>query len=193
VYDLGGGANSERGGVWGTDLGAVALPTENEWYKAAYYDSNKGGTDVGGYYQYSFGHANGDTISTSYANYDYSYENGAGGGTYALSPVDHYEGLNASLSAYGVADMTGNVWEWTDSQYNTFSRVVRGSAYYSDAADLAAGSSWLDLTPGDGYGDLGFRVASLAPIPEPSTYGMIGGALVGLLCLLRRKKRAVAP
>ncbi|MDR2430459.1 MAG: SUMF1/EgtB/PvdO family nonheme iron enzyme, partial [Puniceicoccales bacterium] len=34
VYDLGGGANSERGGVWGTDLGAVALPTENEWYKA---------------------------------------------------------------------------------------------------------------------------------------------------------------
>lgn len=29
------------------------VPSENEWYKAAYYDPNKSGTGVGGYWSYA--------------------------------------------------------------------------------------------------------------------------------------------
>ena len=32
---------------------AYRLPTENEWYKAAYYSPNYGGTGIGGYYLYA--------------------------------------------------------------------------------------------------------------------------------------------
>jgi formylglycine-generating enzyme required for sulfatase activity len=194
VYDLGGGDNSERGGVWGTDLGAVALPTENEWYKAAYYDPNKSGG--AGYYTYAFGGRNGDTISHDYANYyegAFVYYNTSGDGfgnrTYCMNEVDFFEGY---ASAYGVVDMTGNVWELTDSQYNATNRVVRGGAYSNAGTFLAAGSSRSSLSPGIVNTNIGFRVASLAPIPEPAEIGVIGGALVGLLCLVRRKRRSVA-
>ncbi|MDR2429586.1 MAG: PEP-CTERM sorting domain-containing protein [Puniceicoccales bacterium] len=30
-------------------------------------------------------------------------------------------------------------------------------------------------------------------MPEPAEIGVIGGALVGLLCIVRRKRRSVAP
>jgi formylglycine-generating enzyme required for sulfatase activity len=191
VYDLGGGDNSERGGVWG-QAGAVALPTENEWYKAAYYDPNKAGG--AGYYTYSTTGANpsaGDTMDGTRANYEYSYQNNSGS-PYYLNPVNFYE---TYASAYGAVDMTGNVSEWTDSPHETYptNRVVRGASYDYYDSGLAAGSSRSNYTPGDENDYIGFRVASLAPIPEPSTYGVIGGALVGLLCIVRRKRRAVAP
>jgi hypothetical protein len=44
VYNMLGGANDVRiDSVWTNQPGAVALPTEDEWYKAAYYDPNKSG------------------------------------------------------------------------------------------------------------------------------------------------------
>ncbi|MDR2430286.1 MAG: PEP-CTERM sorting domain-containing protein [Puniceicoccales bacterium] len=92
-------------------------------------------------------------------------------------------------------DMTGNVREWTDSPNQTYPiyRFVRGASHMGIAPQLAAGASRDDEDLYSAQCDSGFRVASLAPIPEPSTYGVIGGALVGLLCLVRRKRRAVAP
>jgi formylglycine-generating enzyme required for sulfatase activity len=178
----------------------VALPDENEWYKAAYYDPNKGGSGVGGYHTYSTTGSvltNGgrsDTMDGTRANHLSLYYNdvNGGNGTYRLNPVNFYE---TYASAYGAVDMTGNVWEWADSPHETYTtnRVVRGASYGNYDTNLAAGLSRTDYTPGRWDDNFGIRVASLAPIPEPSTYGMIGGALVGLLCLLRRKRRAVAP
>ncbi|MDR2429369.1 MAG: formylglycine-generating enzyme family protein, partial [Puniceicoccales bacterium] len=162
-------------------------------YKAAYYDPNKNGAGVGGYHTYSTTGSvltNGgrsDTMDGTRANYSNSYLNN-GGSPYYLNPVNFYE---TYASAYGAVDMTGNVWEWTDSPYTTTHRVVRGASGNSGAV-LATGSSRTFVAPGIEGGYIGFRVASLAPIPEPSTYGVIGGALVGLLCLVRRKRRSVA-
>jgi hypothetical protein len=89
--------------------------------------------------------------------------------------------------------MTGNVYEWTDSQDNADHRVIRGASFNNNAAKLAAGSSRSREWPSIETDFFGFRVASLAPIPEPAEIGVIGGALVGLLCIVRRKRRAVAP
>ncbi|MDR2429732.1 MAG: formylglycine-generating enzyme family protein [Puniceicoccales bacterium] len=193
LYDMGvGHGNDERDTAAWSANGGVVLPDENEWYKAAYYDPNKGGSGVGGYHEYSTtgsGNTAGDTMDPGYANYNDLYLHGAEGWTYRLSPVEFYKDY---ASAYGVVDMTGNVSEWIDIP-NGSTRVVRGGSCGNTDTGLAAGFSWPHFTPGDELGDLGFRVASLAPIPEPSTYGVIGGALVGLLYLLGRKRRAVAP
>ncbi|MDR2430342.1 MAG: formylglycine-generating enzyme family protein, partial [Puniceicoccales bacterium] len=196
LYDMGVvHDNDERDTATWLANGGVVLPDENEWYKAAYYDPNKNGAGVGGYHTYSTTGSvltNGgrsDTMDGTRANYDISYQINVGG-TCLLNPVDFYE---TYASAYGAVDMTGNVFEWTDSPYNTTNRVVRGASCSDYATLLAADSSRAGYSPGYEYDFIGFRVASLAPIPEPAEIGVIGGALVGLLCIVRRKRRAVAP
>ena len=50
---------------------------------------------------------------------------------------------------------------------------------------MAAGASSPDEFPA-----IGFRVASLAPIPEPSTYGALMGVMaLGVVMMRRRKAR----
>ncbi|MDR2429564.1 MAG: SUMF1/EgtB/PvdO family nonheme iron enzyme [Puniceicoccales bacterium] len=182
IYTISAGDNAVRDdAVW--QAGGIALPDEDEWYKAAFYDPNKTGYNM--YSTTGINPSSGDTMDPSKANYNNSYYNN-GGSPYRLNPVGFYKDY---ASAYGAVDMTGNVWEWTDSKYSSSNRAVRGAAHNSNAADLAAGSSRNGLAPtAEGF-CLGFRVASLEPIPEPSTYGVIGGALVGLLCLIRRRRK----
>ncbi len=84
------------------------LPSENEWYKAAYYDPTKGGG--GGYWM--FATRSDEVVSAlppggqNSANFD-SLSAGDGGTT----DVGAY--LN-SKSYYGTHDQTGNTWEWLD-------------------------------------------------------------------------------
>jgi formylglycine-generating enzyme required for sulfatase activity len=56
-----------------------------------------------------------------------------------------------------VADMAGNVWEWTSSAYDKESKVVRGGDWYGVSRVLrAAGRS--GYGPGSGDSSIGFRV-----------------------------------
>ncbi len=97
------------------------LPTEHEWEKAARGMSG---------YDYPWG----NTINVSRANYWNSgdpWDNGT-------TPVGFYNGQNyqgfqttGSPSPFGVYDMAGNVWNWTDSWWSSTSssRVVRGGGW----------------------------------------------------------------
>ncbi|MCP4453651.1 MAG: SUMF1/EgtB/PvdO family nonheme iron enzyme, partial [Planctomycetes bacterium] len=92
---------------------SVRLPTEWEWQAVADYD---------GSYTYGCG----STISQSRANYrDSVYANPLGlSDTPYTSPVGHF-----SAFGYGLCDIAGNAWEWTDSVYSKSHRVVRGGSW----------------------------------------------------------------
>jgi iron(II)-dependent oxidoreductase len=56
----------------------------------------------------------------------------------------------------GVADLAGNVWEWTGTDYDADTKVVRGGAFFVNAIALrAAFRDWVH--PVDWGVNIGFR------------------------------------
>jgi formylglycine-generating enzyme len=164
----------------------VWIPSENEWYKAAYYDPNKGGVGVGGYWAQATRSATlaGNTIGVAdSANcYDGDFATYTGGLSWGITDVGAY-GFN-SQSAYGTNDQAGNVYEWNDwnDAFLDSSRGIRGGTW-SGIQSNAASSERASLDPsGEGF-DLGFRVAS---VPEPTS--IILTILAGGVMLTRQKK-----
>ncbi|MCF7675091.1 MAG: formylglycine-generating enzyme family protein [Akkermansiaceae bacterium] len=154
--------NGRMSGIYTMNPGAtVWIPSEDEWYKAAYYDATKGGT--GGYWPYptQSNTMGGNTIgvpnSANYYDGDYVGYPGM-----ALTDVGAY-GANSD-SFYGTNDQGGNVWEWNDAVVFGSSRGLRGGPWVEYAYGLASsyrtnGPPWYENL------DVGFRVAS---VPEPS-------------------------
>lgn len=175
------------------------IPSEDEWYKAAYYDPNKGGLGVGGYWLYptKSNTAPGNVVGSSpnQANFRYS-----SGGTQlsdyifsvtqsaALVSTQNYltdvGAFSGSASPYGTYDQGAVVRVWSDT-------VVSG-------AIRERGTTWQDL--GDHYmqasvsvGDgptneeshIGFRIAT---VPEPTSAALLG---LGTLLLAARRRRRV--
>jgi formylglycine-generating enzyme required for sulfatase activity len=158
------------------------LPSENEWYKAAYY--NPAGEN---YFLYPTASSSVPTAVASGTNagtavYNQGFDQGPAG-------VD----LAGALSAYGTMGQGGNVSEWNESAFDgtnsssSENRVRRGGSWGSSESILRS-SSRSTIDPTVELNTIGFRVAA---VPEPSTYAM---ALAGLACggytMFRRRKRA---
>ena len=172
------------------------IPSENQWYKAAYY---KGGGTNAGYWPYatqSSSHPGAVTANSTgdgsagssgnFANYNSAADwNGQDGNVTTV-------GTNGGPSAYGAFDMSGNVREWNDlNSSSSDSRGIRGGNW-TNVSSILSSSSRFDLGPGIEGDGLGFRVASLssdAVVPEPSmmVIGMVFG-LGGLAAKRRLKK-----
>jgi formylglycine-generating enzyme required for sulfatase activity len=131
--------NGAVSGIITKNVGAtVWIPSESEWYKAAYYDPNKGGAGVGGYWAQATqsdtltGNTVGVANSANYNDGDY-----VGSGTSslptanALTDVGAY-GLNSD-SAYGTNDQNGNVLEWNDAVISGSSRGLRGGSWFNSS------------------------------------------------------------
>jgi len=184
MYDLGGdtdptNTNVSRQLVFSNGENGVAIASENEWYKAAYYDGS------GDYYLYPTQNDSAPTVvgpedatGSNNANYDNAVESVTDVGAYA-----------DSASHYGTFDQGGNVREWNDEIVFTSSRGMRGGFFSGAVSDLQS-SSRNKFDPTTENNLVGFRVTSLAPIPEPSSYGAIFG-IVGLATAIffRRKRR----
>jgi formylglycine-generating enzyme required for sulfatase activity len=173
-------------GIIAKNGGAKAwIPSESEWYKAAYYDPNKGGAGVGGYWL----HANqSNTMTTNdigvagAANYydANGYATHTGGTSWGITDVGAY-GMNSD-SAYGTNDQAGNVWEWNDAVISGSSRGLRGGSWGFGDGFLAS-SSRSSGAPSNVDGYIGFRVAS---VPEPTS--LLLTMLAGGVMLARRKR-----
>jgi len=132
----------------------VFLPTEDEWYKAAYYKG--GGTDAG-YWDYATqsdtapsleGPPGTDFVDGS-ANYRWAVGNLTDVGAYTARPSD---------SAYGTFDQGGNLWEWNEAVIGA-SRGLRGGSFSAIGDDdLHASSRYDNISSGYDY-TFGFRVA----------------------------------
>jgi len=153
------------------------LPSENEWYKAAYY--NPGGTN---YFLYP-------TASSSVPT-PVAIGTTAGTAVYnGVASVPAAVIIAGGLSSYGTMGQGGNVSEWNESAFagtNSSSseyRAFRGGYWYLTEDDLRSSGRFLD-DPENELGSIGFRVAS---VPEPSTYALVlMGA--GALYLWKRRK-----
>jgi formylglycine-generating enzyme len=138
------------------------IPTEDEWYKAAYYKP-----DGSGYSTYANG-TNTAPIAGVNSNY---YD-----GVYYMGAWDVGSGTQEQN---GTFDMMGNFWEWNET--------TCGYVGYENSPVLGIrGGSWVPYSDGDSlkssdrgyigreseYYMLDFRVAS--DIPEPCTLLLLG-------------------
>jgi len=153
--------------------GAIyVLPTEDEWYKAAYFTGSG----------YSL------------------YANGTGtppvSGVNAMFGTNTVWGVGAGLPAEqnGTFNMMGNVWEWQESAFDGNLDSIgediafRGGGYNSAASALSAENRGGDI-PGNTYDSIGFRVVS---VPEPGTISLMSLSTLSLFFTrtLRRRKLA---
>ena len=156
------------------------LPSEDEWYKAAYY--NPTGSD---YFLYPTGS---DTAPTAVAS-----GTNAGSAVYdGAASVPAIVASAGGLSPYGTMGQGGNVSEWNESAYGgtnsspSEGRAIRGGYWNTSEYGLRS-SSRLDGYPANEYAGVGFRVAS---VPEPSTYVLVLlGA--GAVYLWKRRKSSL--
>ena len=162
----------------------VFLPSEDEWYKAAYY---KGGGTSAGYWDYPTQSDTAPTAEllpgTDMVNGSANYaDNGYVDTTYYTTEVGAYN-AKPSDSPYGTFDQGGNVWEWNEALLYGSYRGVRGGSTGHGAYSLLASDRSAYVPPfEDGF--VGFRVASgISPPPgqppEPPHTPQLYAVLVG--------------
>ena len=172
------------------------LPSENEWYKAAYHQPAAQGGDSDNYWLYPTANnaipnsRNGSVSDPNSGNFYRNdvIANGFNGGFAvnnsttaptgnALTDVGSF---SLADSFYGTFDQGGNVWEWNDAIIGS-ARGLRGGTWRDDESNLRASSRGSFGPAADG-GLFGFRVAI---VPEPSMGGLMG---LGMILLAWKRK-----
>jgi formylglycine-generating enzyme required for sulfatase activity len=185
------------------------LPSENEWYKAAYH-KNDGVT--GNYWDYptstdavplSDQPPGSDAPTQSNTANFYRHDGVANfyndgfavtGSTSFNSGQNYLTNVGAytvSDSPYGTFDQGGNVWEWTEALIGS-SRGVDGASWSqaSTATSMIASSRAATNPSGEEFIALGFRVAA-AIVPEATslTVWVVGSIVLGCLAARQRNRK----
>jgi hypothetical protein len=150
------------------------LPSEDEWYKAAYFDPT-----VGGYWNYAAGS---DTLPDGIdfagdPSFDVVYADG-------FTPSGPYDIFTVGVpSPFGTFGQDGNQWELLESSTDGANtnpvapRVIRGGTWRESASSLGvAGRYDLTFPVNSTSPTIGFRVASVA---APSATSLPASAITG--------------
>ncbi len=148
-----------------------AVTSEDEWYKAAYYDPNKAGG--AGYWLYPTGtntipgrNLSETTNPGNNVNYYIVKDGLLIGSPYYRTLAGEFE---LSDSPYGTFDQGGNVWEWNEAvRYDSY-RCLRGGSFYLNEHYLQSSTRDIGLPTYEGY-IVGLRVSQ---VPEPATIMMV--------------------
>jgi len=201
LASYGQGAGSTETGVYAISDGLAEtrdpnanyfIPSEDEWYKAAYHQPAAAGGDTDDYWLYPTGSnsvpdsdqpsgtlsgRDSDNVANFISND--SLANGfndgyavSGSNSFGLNPFTDVGAYTDADSPYGTFDQGGNVFEWNEAVLFGSARGRRGGSWGLIEDDLRSS--------GRGSG-VGFRVASpaAAVVPVPAAAWM-GGSL--LMC-----------
>lgn len=156
------------------------LPSEDQWYKAAYYDpAARGGR--GGYHRYATrSDADpGNVIGDAANQVNYIFATGAMTVTQEplIEPAQNYltnvGAMRASPSSYGTFDQNGNVWELLESTGEpTETVILRGGAWTSFVSYLASDYRLGVAASGVGSNG-GFRLAALPAEAAPVVVDLV--------------------
>lgn len=183
------------------------IPTENEWYKAAYYDPTASGTTNYWLYPmqtdsvpYSDQPPGTSSPDASRAGNFFNNDGSANGyndgfaktGSTSFNSATNYLTAVGSYtladSYYGTFDQGGNVVEWTQTSQDS-QHLVAQAGTWGDAESRLNSSFRGGAVPSEENQSTGFRVAL---IPEPGAF--VAMALAGLAaCGWRRRRRSGVP
>jgi len=172
---------------------AYFIPTENEWYKAAYYDPNKNGGGPG-YWDYPMKSdaptvpSNAVTDPDGGNNANFGHTDLGSADAYSRTVVGEFEN---SESAYGTFDQGGNLYEWNETLLNAMSdlRGMRGGSFADSSTDMTA--DYRSSGSASQYEDFYFGIR-LASVPEPGSIALLvsGGLGFGAVWLWRSRKQS---
>ncbi len=170
---------------------AYVISNEDEWYKAAYYDPNKGG--VGGYWLYAT-QQDGTTGSPGDTSDDQPQAVAGGTDPYTMvygqpmvyihTPVGSqvYQPAlvdNAGgLSAFGTMGQGGNLTEWLETPSGSTNHFLRGGSFYHVLSQNTLSASYRGNATAS-HPNVTFRVSM---IPEPGSVSLLMcAAIAGLM------------
>jgi formylglycine-generating enzyme required for sulfatase activity len=158
-----------NGAITGEQLLAVTrkpmaswvIPSEDEWYKAAYHKNNGVTGNYWGFATSTDNEPSNELIDPdpgNNANYnpDLGPDTHTIGAPYWRTVVGEFEN---SESPYGTFDQSGNVNEWTEAIVLDNARALRGGDYSDDAARLHASYRCFSTPTSESASTFGFRVA----------------------------------
>ena len=195
-----------------------ALPTENEWYKAAYY---KGGGTTAGYWNYATQNDTppGNDLLTNGSNSANYFSTGnpsnlpnthdrftinSGDEEFALCHLTAVGMFAGTTTAYGVYDMNGNAFSWLETPVNPFDiegTYVRGGTWdQREGVTFFSRNNRVYTGNYDSNPNIGIRLVSVTAVPEPSavpeidpnSLGSVLALILGSLGLLERRRLKAA-
>ncbi len=202
AYNLAGAVSGAAPTINGTNPNTLAapiywIPTQNEWYKAAYYQPAASGGPSDSYWTYAtrsdtlpgnvIGGAANQANWRSPTGFSVTQSNAQSVSQNYLTDVGAFSG---SASYYGTFDQTGNVYQWNDGDRSSGARQIRGGAWYDnpEVPHRLSSSYALWIPTSDTGTAFGFRLAGAYALTVPeidpaglgSVFALVGGAF-GLL------------